>query len=374
MRSRNPHTCLFGIALGVALTACGRAGFAILDDAVPDDAAAPTVAVDAPSQSNRMFVTRTAVPGNFGGRIIADALCQADASAAQLQGRFIALLAVNGVLPAELAGARGFVRMDNLPIADTVDELLTGVPWFPIMHFADGTNALTVGPTDFVAWTGTRSVAQPRDCRQWTSVATSDAASFTYFGYTGMTGGFGIAGGDCANNRAHLVCTEFEHQTPLRPPVAPLDAGLAFALGASFDTVAEADALCAARARARAAPQQFLALLPLDGAAASSRFDLAGPPWQSADGQLLAPTRAAFLAMQWDTSLALLAPFGATIAIGAASFTATPTAATDCDQWRTNNGTFTARLSADGEQFSPLPLATAMLGCATRAGFICLSR
>src|SRR5690348_11017356 len=93
------------ILLVVSITsACGGG-----DDAPGVDAA--------PGGPNRAFVTRSVLPGNFGGIDVADGLCNTEASDAGLGGTFVAWLSTSAVDARDrLDGSRGWVRTDGLPV------------------------------------------------------------------------------------------------------------------------------------------------------------------------------------------------------------------------------------------------------------------
>jgi hypothetical protein len=64
--------------------------------------------------------------------------------------------------------------------------------------------------------------------------------------------------------------------------------------------ITSADALCAAEAKRAHLSGRFLALLGTSTAAASSRFDLSGAPWQRVDGALLADTADGLFTTAWQ--------------------------------------------------------------------------
>ena len=74
---------------------------------------------------NLVFVTSTTYRGDLGGLQAADARCRERARAANLRGTFVALLSSSTVdARTRLGTARGWVRTDGRPFADTQDDLL----------------------------------------------------------------------------------------------------------------------------------------------------------------------------------------------------------------------------------------------------------
>jgi len=94
-----------------------------------DGGASPEAAFDQAIEDlavNFVFATSTSYPADFGGLAGADAICNQHAGDAGLPGTYVAWLSTTTVDARDrLAGARGFVRPDGLPFADTVDDALT---------------------------------------------------------------------------------------------------------------------------------------------------------------------------------------------------------------------------------------------------------
>jgi hypothetical protein len=118
---------------------------------------------------NLVFATSTMSPGDFGSLAVADQACADRAAAAGLVGTFKAWLSTTQVNASDrLAGARGWIRLDGLPLFDAVTDITTlHRIWYPVLYDELGTT-LTLG--DGGVWTGTRPEGGPTDytCGDWT--------------------------------------------------------------------------------------------------------------------------------------------------------------------------------------------------------------
>jgi hypothetical protein len=167
---------------------------------------------------NLMFVTSKTFdfPNSGTGLAAADALCRAAASQSGLAGTYVAILSddVTGAaarLVKDGTTARGFVRLDGLPIADTVSNLLVEHRlWYPVAFDEHGTLALRY------AWNGTNLDGSP-------SGAAADCSSWTDSGGTGLeshTGSNLVAPftENCSMPRP-VVCAGVDHGAAVNAPV-----------------------------------------------------------------------------------------------------------------------------------------------------------
>lgn len=317
------HAALIGPALVVASqAACGRVGFALATDSDVASDARDAATNDAPA--NRMFITRTTLASGFGGHPAADAICNAEASAANVTGNFVAVLYNQGALPTELVDATGFVRFDGRPIGNHIEDLIAGVSLYPVDSFADGTLALTIN--NLTVWTGNAT----SDCNMWT--ATTGVVGYGVF-YAARHHAVGIGVSTTCDNAAfHLWCSEVAYQTTVT--ATPVSGRVAFVTSEPFTSVAEADQHCTTTANAAGFAGSFAALLAVDGASPASRFSTAGAPWVTTDRLLLAPTADAFFDGVWFTGMTKLGPTASAIpAIGSASLRAAPSVSDNCSNW-----------------------------------------
>jgi hypothetical protein len=121
--------------------------------------AARTVTATFTLTPNLMFVTSSVHTGNLGGLAGADAICQARANGVGLPGTYRAYLSsidANTPIPApsRMNGASGWVRVDGVPVVETIDQFAMGALNPPRIH----ERGADVGNTQFpFAWTGTSS-------------------------------------------------------------------------------------------------------------------------------------------------------------------------------------------------------------------------
>jgi hypothetical protein len=124
---------------------------------------------------NLVFVTSQALPATNVGLAGADQFCRDRASQAHISGNFVAVLGGGSTSAVTRLGTtRGFIRLDGLPVADTVDDLFVDHRlWYPILFDEFG------NPVKGYAWTGSDNFGNPAgldaDCMSWTGVGTGVA-------------------------------------------------------------------------------------------------------------------------------------------------------------------------------------------------------
>jgi hypothetical protein len=254
-------------------------------DATPADAG-PDAMPLVPG-ANRVFVSSTPVLGTFGGLAAADAICNADAAAAGLTGNFVAWLSTSTVDARDrLAdGSRGWVRVDGLPVMDTVTAFLASNRMYnPINVHADGSLAQTL------VWTGTNGDGTHKvglSCNDWTSEfldGTEGSVTASLPELTDYWENYCIGTGS-------FLCFELGHYEVVVPPPPPADnARIAFVSTVKRTTpgIAPLDAICAAEAASAGLPGSFLAAVPTSTASVASRFVIDSRPWRRVDGTLVA--------------------------------------------------------------------------------------
>jgi hypothetical protein len=243
---------------------------------------------------NYAFVTSTTVaPGMLGGASAADAECARRAQAAGLPGtRYLAWISTasqNAADRLRTTGARGWVRVDSRPFADSVDALTDrGQVYLPLRIDELGHDRQAVESSQVSAATGTtaQGTATGSTCGDWTT----PTGRFTYGDAAASTFDWTQAFEADCSAAVHLYCFEVDQATPLAP--APVRGRIAFLSSAAFTPaggIAAADALCQADARTYhldGADQagSYLALLSTAAASAASRMDLSGATWVRIDG------------------------------------------------------------------------------------------
>ena len=241
--------------------------------------------------ANIVFVTsQPVVPSQLGGLGPADALCTMLAMQKGLPGQYVAWLSTAGIDAKDrLGGARGWVRPDGLPFADTADDLLAGIIYYPAM--LDESGHAVAGPGDFVV-TGTGNDGKAVEdgtgnvltCTDWTADTGHGAAA----GITiGSTGRWTFTTTASCNQAARLYCFEVDRIVPVAPPPITADDRLAFVTSAAFQSgvgPSSADTLCNGEGAALAGHGPFKALLAEPGAAARDRILLRDRPFVRPDG------------------------------------------------------------------------------------------
>ncbi|MDB4955505.1 MAG: Collagenase and Endostatin [Myxococcales bacterium] len=216
--------------------------------------------------------------GMIGGTAGADDMCAQSATDAGLPGHYRAWISTAG-MPAllRLGSARGWTRLDGLPFADTIGDLVAGRIFNPLRLDERATD---VGDGGFLVATGTHDDGQQADnCNDFTG------------GATGLFGDASATKGTWTEAAVHS-CTEVTRLycfgTDLRTPVAqPTETGrLAFLTNSNFSPsggLAKADELCNTEAHTT---DRFAALLSTTKIAAGSRFS-SGTPWVRPDHVLV---------------------------------------------------------------------------------------
>ncbi len=245
---------------------------------------------------NVMFISSGDVqPLSLGGLQGADNFCQQLATAANppLQGHFVAFLSTSTVnardrlrIPGTTHEARGWVRTDGKPFADTVsslfDQVRGGAVYYPPLLDENGNEA----PTRPVMTGSNRAgkVSAGKTCADWK-------------GWTGEYDGGEAAGGtfEWSSNwtracsvAARLYCFQTDFNTVVRPQIPPPGSRKAFlsstapAIGGG---IAGLDAHCMSDAAGHGLPGNFKALVAGNGMSmVTGRFNLAGSPWFRIDG------------------------------------------------------------------------------------------
>ena len=328
------------------LGGCGRRGFDARDDGAlgADTAILDAPPADAPFDVNVAFVTSTVqAPTSLGGVAGADAVCNGLAEAAGLPGTYLAWLPTSAeTVPVRLAAARGWVRRDGRPVADTIAELLAG-GWYPIdIDEAGAIVRSSIAPGSVVATATHRDgSADASDCAGYTPAGTGQSV-ITGLADFGRGMWLDATSASC-DTPMRLYCFGIDHTRPV--VAAAPGSRRAFVSSAAFVNstgLAGADALCQGDATAANLMGTFRALLADVGTTAISRFATTGAPWARVDGVLLASTPAAFAAAITLAPLELSADgvhvASSTVTTGAPSPSAPGSTASTCAGW-TSSGT-----------------------------------
>jgi len=290
------------------------------------------------SQPNIVFVTSTVYDGNLGGLAGADQQCQARAEAAGLpKNTYRAWLSASSVNAIDRLGeARGWVRVDGKPFADSKADLAAGKIFYPIRVNEFG--VYEDSPYERV-WTGTYSsgIVSEDTCNGWTSFSKTESG--TAGSKDGVTTVFTSTEAAFCSDSKRLYCFGVDNDTPVA--LKPVAGRIAFHTKSPWipsGGLAAADQLCMAEAQQAGLSGSFKALLATVGASAASRFDSSGQPWVRPDGAAIAPTAAAFFASNYsETSITQSADgqlyFGSYAVWTGGLPTIEGTAVTTCNDW-----------------------------------------
>jgi hypothetical protein len=244
--------------------------------------------------NNFMFVSSAVHNGALGGPTGGDTLCTNSASAAGLPGKYVAWLATStATASSRLGAARGWLRTDGLPFADTVSDMANGRVFYPPR--LDETGRLTNNRTVLTGayQDGTAVFNQvTMTFENCANFASSSGAAFSYFAYGDPNGGsmgWSSTGFDVAycSNAVPVYC--FGTDLNAAATVTSVAGRLAFVSSGAFAAnsgLSGADAICTGEAGAAHLPnaQSFKAMLATGTATAASRFDLTKAPWVRVDG------------------------------------------------------------------------------------------
>jgi hypothetical protein len=303
---------LFGCALGCKLDASLKHRCVDDSDCLTGRVCQKSVCVD-PAEAgsprpNYMFVTSELGPTRFQPLTVADDRCNAAAQAAGLPGDFRAWLSTAAIYARDrIAGARGWIRPDGAPFADTVDDITSGAIFNPPLIDENG-HEVRGGESDPIA-TGTNPFGYNdpgANCHEW---ANDEAGSVTA-GITEATtdGWTSLVSGTCGTPM-RIYCFGVDQSFPVAP--APVSGGkLAFVTDEAFPCVGgvvAANTMCDTEAAGAGLAGTFRALLATDGAPAASRFPDGVAPWVRPDGVVLNATGTSLF-----DSVTLRAPFNVT--------------------------------------------------------------
>ena len=320
---------------------------------------------------NAVFVTSTTHRGSaLGGIDGAHAICQARAMTAGLADpeSYRALLPTTSTTAVSvLGGARGWVRMDGLPFADRVQDLMAGRILYPV-----ALTELRGPPGDPRVATAMNYDMSRRGgtCSDWSAGGFLDSAGDAR---TGPGLWVYERGAVSCDDPVSLYCFGTSRSVALPARSHPAGAGLAFVsqatIAPSASGLAAMDAVCAAEG----SDASFLALVsPDDTTSAVSRFTFAGP-WYRPDGVQVAESLADVSSEQLLAPIATtnsVAPEYGNFGIWTGSASPAETSNTTCAGW-TNSSTGTG---FGGSAASTVNFFTgSSVGCGAALRVLCLS-
>jgi hypothetical protein len=245
----------------------------------------------APSLPNVIFASsRTYTSANLGGLAGADHECQTMAQNANLPGTFLAYLGTSTAsASSRFQSARGWVRSDGRPVADTIQQLAAGQLLYPVLLDETG-HSFATGGIGLTATKNDGSTDPTNTCSDWTVADPNGSvrAGNPFAGYSAWQAFYTVP---CSGNgdTFRLYCLQNTQNVAVAAPQA--QGRLAFITRPILNSgwapsggLAGADAKCQSDATSAGLPGTYLALLSTSTASAASRFDLTGAPWVRPDG------------------------------------------------------------------------------------------
>jgi len=309
---------------------------------------------------NLVFVTSQKVaPASLGGVAAGDALCNSLAHAAGHPEHYVAWLSSSAASATARIGttARGWVRADGKPFADTLVDIAQDRVWYPLRLTESGDDVTSSGlDSDLVVATGTdqNGAASINTCDDYTNPAKGIESGLA----DDSPYGWGWYMGDGCNMPARLYCFGVDHSAPVAlTPESTRHAFVSVNDLTSGGGVAGFDADCASEAAMAQLPGTYHAAVATTSQPALGRFTT-GVPWVRADGVTVI-----------DANGALVAPIelnagggieGSTVAwCGASSLiTKAPGSAASCFDWTRTDTTqgLTGNITRSGtEAFGGIP-------------------
>jgi hypothetical protein len=294
---------------------------------------------DGSINANIAFVTSQPLTGSVMGQSGADNACTGFALAAGFPGTYVAWLATAmASAPSRLGSARGWVRPDGLPIADTVADLTAGRIFYPIAvddagsaHYDEATLVLTGAQAD--------GTATPNTCMNYMSTLGSGTV-----GYSDATTGSWTFDGVAIScgTMMRMYCFATDKVAPIGNPTPPPHAKLAFVTTGTFlatGGLLGADALCASEAGSSHLTGTFVALLATTTASAASR--VGSDVYVRTDGVTIGAIGGSMKAPINVTAAGdyLTAPAWTGASSATSPATSIGTSATTCANWTATTGT-----------------------------------
>lgn len=283
-----PATMTSGTSEGTTTTETGTTSVpssestgSITSDSTDASTSSSDSSTGPPPQPNPVFISSQTLAGAELDADSGDALCGQLATDAGLEGTYRAWFPSPDASAANRLGmARGWVRPDGLPFADTPGDIESGTLWYPLALDENGEHLLNVRVATGTGANGTTA-----------QVCSEDSDAVTVGESASVSGTWTSVGTQSCEAVAHVYCFGIDHEFPIEAEVqsgrgAFVSSG-AFT-GSNGRTVF--DDACETDAEEAGLDGSYLAFVPASFMSALSRFDLAGEPWINLRGQRIWPT------------------------------------------------------------------------------------
>ncbi len=311
---------------------------------------------------NYMFVTSGTKVGSMLGTISeADQLCSDSATVGGLAGSYRAWVSTAStnakdrlVIPGTSTQARGWIRPDGRPFADSVADITAGKTFYPPRISEAGIDIFLDGE---VAYTGTTSmgVATGSDCASGGSTVT-----------VGMFDGGGAAWTDAArvlscSNLFHVYCFGVDRAVQVtvpQPPAGALRAFLSTPVAITAFSLTAWQQHCDAEGRNNGFPGTYVPFVARTNTSARGLLPLLPAGWYRPDNVEVAADKnfATFLApinvQANNLYVTHEQPSKPSVYAGASTFDLQATTSSSCDNW-SNENAGTVHNTGDGERSGP---------------------
>ena len=312
---------------------------------------------------NLAFVTSTPRPlAQVTSLQYADHWCQDAAASAQLEGNYKAWLSTSSEAAQSRFGtARGWVRTDGKPFADSIDDLVTTRRMFhPLRIDENGSDLRTTDPsaTYYVA-TGTMvGGIVDQNCNGLTGLGnmTSGFADATGAAWTD-------AGSVPCGSSLRIYCLGIDRTSRVDAPTTPgpriFLSETPVSVGASVSTF---DARCSSDAAAASPPLsgQFKALVALAQKSAIERVGARGQMWVRVDG---VEATSDFAAMETPVNVTAKGHYLDNVRTWSGAADATSLGTSTCSDWANPSGGSAAIGIADRTSTDAFGTAGTLFGC-----------
>jgi hypothetical protein len=236
----------------------------------------------APITANLVFITSSAPQLSASGVVGLDAYCQSTAATAGLAGTYVAFVATStSTITERLAGARGWVRLDGLPVLDQASDLNLNAG-LPRGVLFDETGTALINTMFMTGLHANGSTVVDATCADWTAtdVMTSEGGRSD----SGSTYMYSMSVYDCVQR---ISCFGVDRNVPVDLHPQPYPYGRHVFVSAPFTIgggLPAADAQCQADASAAGLPGTFRAALATTTASAATRIGSLAGTWRRPDG------------------------------------------------------------------------------------------
>jgi hypothetical protein len=296
----------------------------------------------APITANLAFVSSTNVSLTSGVAAL-DTHCANLATAQGLSGTFIAFASTTTVNARDrLAGSRGWVRVDSVPVLDQVADI--GSATLPHSITLDETGGLYALGLGLLVATGSNedgTVDTGNNCGNWSTTTMQMSGGVALAASNWMLGGWVS---QCSTtNRIYCMQTGRNVAVTVTPSVFPIGRRLFATTGylpLGTNAVAAGDQLCQSEAGAAGLTGTYLALLATTTQSAADHLGSLAGPWRRTDGALV--TLGDLDAPIYDVAITVGASGTsnpAMLAFGAPDLHALGQATANCDDWTNSTGT-----------------------------------